>query len=800
MQGSSPGESEEKKSKIKATLTRLKKLYEWIWSEEDLATGIVRRLSSLVRIIDASIRKFILDECRLRAASISYSLVLSLIPILVVGLMLGARSLDREDFFMIANDFIQKFGVQFDLSPVLSVLNELLENANFLTGAGFLVLLFSATSVLRNLEEALNNIWRVKKGRPWISKISGYLVVLFFGPVLIVVGLSTGQSMVKEAAAPELVRFVEAGDKLLVLGGEGSYYTQDDQSGLWKQFTLADKIDYEAQRPPVFFDESTGQVLNQADRVDFLSRIHKPEADASGVGGSVIRDIAVQKDRWWIITQDGDLITYSSESEIYDIRHFSKVRLNLPLDAVFHRILFFNKDRGVIIGAGGLFLETSDGGINWVLRDQKEMTADYNDIQKIGESRYLIVGSRSASLISVDNGMSWHELKSLTRMRGQNRPDFNAIYAGGSRVYVAGDDGTLFYSKNGGRSWKRQETGLGNADFHDVFFFDQKQGLLVGKKGLLRYTKDGGETWRQSPVPYSDHLHAIYYDPAKKVVYVAGENLLILKADSRKLSRFSVMLSLSFWRQAVLALGNVILPFFIIALSFFLIYKIMPYTHVGNRAALAGAGITSLLWVLFLVGFRVYVNFFATGTLLIYGALAAIPFGLLLVYISASIILFGAEVAFFVDNPMLMLVTKRQLSRNKRKIKLWFGLKILYMMYANYDQGKPATRESALAKALNYDYVELYRLLDIFKRHKYIRQVGDKQYAPAVGPKNVLLKELFDEIDLTDFTIPGYDEKSLFMKNVRKRLVLLQENREEILLKLTFADLLGPEKQENTSG
>jgi membrane protein len=70
----------------------------------------------------------------------------------------------------------------------------------------------------------------------------------------------------------------------------------------------------------------------------------------------------------------------------------------------------------------------------------------------------------------------------------------------------------------------------------------------------------------------------------------------------------------------------------------------MPNTHVRFRAAIIGAAVVSVLWLVARWGFAVYVqNFVIKGSL--YGLLGVLPLFLLWLYYSWLIFLFGAELA-----------------------------------------------------------------------------------------------------------------------------------------------------------
>jgi membrane protein len=96
---------------------------------------------------------------------------------------------------------------------VLKYLNQFAANANGLTWVGSLLLLGTAVAMLLTVENALNQMWQVRKNRPFFKRVVLYLLILAIGsPVL---GLSLwatsyllGISMGLIGALPPALAFV----------------------------------------------------------------------------------------------------------------------------------------------------------------------------------------------------------------------------------------------------------------------------------------------------------------------------------------------------------------------------------------------------------------------------------------------------------------------------------------------------------------------------------------------------------------------------------------------------------------
>lgn len=78
--------------------------------------------------------------------------------------------------------------------------------------------------------------------------------------------------------------------------------------------------------------------------------------------------------------------------------------------------------------------------------------------------------------------------------------------------------------------------------------------------------------------------------------------------------------------------------------AFLLLYKIFPHARVTWRAALWGAVAAAGLWQIAKVGYAVYLGYFSRLNF-VYGSLAAVIGLMLWGYVSAAILLWGAELA-----------------------------------------------------------------------------------------------------------------------------------------------------------
>ena len=149
--------------------------------------GRVRRLWSLTLRVE---RRFTRDDSLNRAAALSYTTLLSLVPLLAIGLAIlaafpaleGARTQLRR--FLVGN-LVPEVGQQ-----VRQSIDGFISNAGNLTAIGVVGLVVTAVLLLYSVEEAMNRIFRAHKIRTHMSRLLVYWTVLTLGPLLLASSLT----------------------------------------------------------------------------------------------------------------------------------------------------------------------------------------------------------------------------------------------------------------------------------------------------------------------------------------------------------------------------------------------------------------------------------------------------------------------------------------------------------------------------------------------------------------------------------------------------------------------------------
>lgn len=173
--------------------------------------GMKGRLFALLRFGYILKESFSIHQGSLRAASLTYTTALSLIPVLAIAFAilkgLGAQNTLEPILQRVAGDS------QETISRIIAYVN----NTNFksIGAIGVLALVTTAISLLGNIEMAFNTIWGVKETRPLQRRFSDYLSVVVVGPILILVATSITSSLQNQWVVKWLIQRAYFGETIL---------------------------------------------------------------------------------------------------------------------------------------------------------------------------------------------------------------------------------------------------------------------------------------------------------------------------------------------------------------------------------------------------------------------------------------------------------------------------------------------------------------------------------------------------------------------------------------------------------
>ncbi|RUO77648.1 WD40/YVTN/BNR-like repeat-containing protein [Idiomarina seosinensis] len=271
---------------------------------------------------------------------------------------------------------------------------------------------------------------------------------------------------------------------------------------------------------------------------------------------SALIEIAAAGDKLVAVGAHGNIIHRESDGNTWQ-------QASVPTSVLLTSVQFFNEQIGWATGHHGVLLKTKDGGKSWQrvldgfrlldleiafykqqvseLEQQLETAEDaevgdlewdldtakfqletvqqakqesgptkpFLDIVAINKQTAIAVGAYNTIVRTDDGGQNWQLLND--RLDNPNGFHLNAITASQQQLYIAGEAGTAYRSKDSGNSWEAVAPPY-QGSFFGAHFDNQDRLWVYGLRGNLFYSNDLGDSYQQVDSAVDVNLSAGFSD------------------------------------------------------------------------------------------------------------------------------------------------------------------------------------------------------------------------------------------------------------------------------------------------
>jgi membrane protein len=144
-------------------------------------------------------RRFAEDRCMQIASSLTFTSLLSIVPIVTIALTMITAFPVFGELTRALQTFILDNMVPASADVVANYTEQFSAKAAKLTAVGIGFLVLTALMTLLTIDRAFNDIWRVKRPRPVVQRMFVYWTLITMGPVLIGASLSLTSWLVGQA-------------------------------------------------------------------------------------------------------------------------------------------------------------------------------------------------------------------------------------------------------------------------------------------------------------------------------------------------------------------------------------------------------------------------------------------------------------------------------------------------------------------------------------------------------------------------------------------------------------------------
>lgn len=172
----------------------------------------------------------------------------------------------------------------------------------------------------------------------------------------------------------------------------------------------------------------------------------------------------------------------------------------VPSSTTLTAVHFADRSTGWAIGHGGVVLATRDGGEHWVVQADGRRLASL--AQTAAQARRTAADPRAAALLKE---------AALLAADGPDKPLLDLHFTDSQHGVVVGAYNLFFETSDGGQTWTSALDRLDNPKSQHLYAVRARGDtwLLAGEQGLLFRSRDGGKTFNRLASPYAGSWFAL---------------------------------------------------------------------------------------------------------------------------------------------------------------------------------------------------------------------------------------------------------------------------------------------------
>lgn len=216
--------------------------------------------------------------------------------------------------------------------------------------------------------------------------------------------------------------------------------------------------------------------------------------------------------------------------------------------------------------------------------------------------------------------------------------------------------------------------------------------------------------------------------------------------------------SFSITESIITYIGPVV-PFLITLIGLFALYMLMPNAKVNACAACWGALVAGIVWTIAKWGFGLYITEIIPQSAysMIYGTLALIPLGVLWIYLTWLIVLFGLQLTYTTQNLETIEQAEKMAAARRHDHFLATDVQVINIMKfisVKFEhKNVPVPREIISSHlALPGDFTD--KILNHLVIEGLLVKTSEPSpgYAPSTNSENIKLSEILDAVRKASFT------------------------------------------------
>lgn len=234
------------------------------------------------------------------------------------------------------------------------------------------------------------------------------------------------------------------------------------------------------------------------------------------------------------ITRAGDrFVAVGEKGHVFysDDNGLNWIQADVPVSVTLTSVAFPTPDKGWIVGHQGVVLGSTDGGATW----QKKLDAatiisksfeSCKNLYKLQER--LLANATDAERPLLEERLEFagfyvQDMEIFAKDK-LSKPLMSINFSSELDGIIVGGLGIVLKTDDGGEKWSSQIEQVGNVDGYNFFdILTDDEGLYIaGESGLLFSSRDKGDSWQRVGIPFEATIYALLSAPDDTCVFVIG--------------------------------------------------------------------------------------------------------------------------------------------------------------------------------------------------------------------------------------------------------------------------------------
>lgn len=227
-------------------------------------------------------------------------------------------------------------------------------------------------------------------------------------------------------------------------------------------------------------------------------------------------------------------------------------------------------------------------------------------------------------------------------------------------------------------------------------------------------------------------------------------------------------------------------PYVMVSAFFTALYLLVPNTRVRWRPALIGALVAGILWAAVGRGFTAFVVH-STRLTIVYAGFAVIVAALIWTYLGWMILLAGALLSFYIQNPTYLRLGLEELRLSSIEVEQ-LALRLMYFVGRAYVTGGKRWSVNGLATELGLPGISVAQMVATLEKGALLVVTEDDELLPARDIGHITVSEI---LEIARHQRRGrFNPRSVFIPPVDRLIASIEEARRSRCGDLTLRNLV----------